>query len=104
MSTRVQYRRNTHNKRKRIRERKLQKVDDRGGAHCITSTVVVNSSVRIERSNGKVRITKKKNEQKPNRNENFITKVRGMMAMLMVKYIVYDDDVSYFFDVVDIDH
>jgi hypothetical protein len=27
-----------------------------------------------------------------------------MMAMLMVNYIVYDDDVSYFFDVFDIDH
>ncbi len=27
-----------------------------------------------------------------------------MLAMLMVNYIVYDDDVSYFFDVFDIDH
>ncbi len=26
------------------------------------------------------------------------------MAILMVNYIVYDDDVFYFFDVVDIDH
>jgi hypothetical protein len=59
MSTRVQYRRNTHNKRKSIRERKVQKVDDSGGAHCITSTIVVNSFVRIERSNRKVRITNK---------------------------------------------
>jgi hypothetical protein len=63
MSTRVQYRRNTHNKRKRIRERKVQKVDDSGGAHCITATVVVNSSVRIERSNRKVRITKREREK-----------------------------------------
>lgn len=68
MSARVQYRRNTHNKRKRFRERKVQKVDDRGGgAHCITSTVVVNSSVRLERSNRKMRITiksEKKTEKK----------------------------------------
>lgn len=27
-----------------------------------------------------------------------------MMAMLMMNCIVYDDDISYFFDVVDIDH
>ncbi len=48
---------------KRFRERKVQKVDDHGGAHCITSTVMVNSFVRIERSNRKVRITKKEREK-----------------------------------------
>ncbi len=64
---------------------------------------MVNSSVRIERSNRKVRITKK-NERKPKKNENFITKVRATMAMLMVNYIAYDDDVFYFFDVAGIDH
>jgi hypothetical protein len=31
---------------KEIEKEKVQKVDDSGGAHCISSTVVVNSSVR----------------------------------------------------------
>jgi hypothetical protein len=100
MSTPVQYRRNTQQTRKKSRENETKNVDDSGGAHCISSTVVVTSFVRIERSNRKVRVTKR-NEK---RNENFITKVRAMMAMLMMKNIFYNDDVFYFFDVVDIDH
>jgi hypothetical protein len=94
----------THNKQKRNREKNVQKVDDSGGAHCMSSTVVVNSYICIKRSNRNVRITKKRTRKRPKRNENFITTVRVMMAILMVNYIVYDDDVSYFSDVVDIDH
>ena len=50
---------------KEIEKETYKKVDDSGGAHCMSSTVVVNSSVHIiERSNRNVRITKKKNEKK----------------------------------------
>jgi hypothetical protein len=87
-----------------IEKKNVQKVDDSGGAHCMSSTVVVNSYICIKRSNRNVRITKKRTRKRPKRNENFITTVRVMMAILMVNYIVYDDDVSYFSDVVDIDH
>ncbi len=53
----------THNKQKRNRERNVQKVDDSGGAHCMSSTVVVNSYICIKRSNRNVRITKKEREK-----------------------------------------
>jgi hypothetical protein len=59
MSTPVQYRRNTQQTRKKSRENETKNVDDSGGAHCISSTVVVTSFVRIERSNRKVRVTKR---------------------------------------------
>ena len=108
MSTRVQYRRNTHNKRakkKEFRERKSTKkaVDDSSGAHCITSTIVENCfpfvlSDRV----GKCALRREENEER--KSKIFITKVRVMMAILMVNYVVYDDDVSYFFDVVGMDH
>ncbi len=51
---------------------------------------------------GKCALRRKENEEQ--KSKVFITKVRVMMAILMVNYIVYDDDVFYFFDVVDIDH
>jgi hypothetical protein len=46
----------------------------------------------------------KRTRKKPKKNENFITKVRATMAMLMMNYVVYGDDVFYFSDVVDFDH
>lgn len=65
----------------------------------------VNSSIHNERSNTKMCITKTKMKKKDFRKQTkiFITKIREMMAMLMMNYVVYDDDVSYVFDVANID-